>query len=1094
MMDTKSWIWKKKSTQKTTVPADKLNISQRRDEEEVQKLLNDKAQLEGEIKILNEKLSSALSDCNAKDDLVEKHAKMAKEAHAGWEKAKEEAMSWKQEVDHVLQQKVAGEETLTHLDMALKECMQQLRFVREEQEQRIHDAVMKASSEFEKERSVLEEKLAHTNEMLTNLGAENIQLSKALLSKEKLIQDVNEKRSQAEADFKGLMARLESVEKENASLKYEVRVLEKEAEIRNEEREFNRRTADVAHRQHLESVKKIAKLESECQKLRVLVRKRLPGPAAIAKMKNEVDVLSKDPSEARRRKSNLFPNGAGDFTVDNTPDTPSKRINFLTEQLHALEEENTSLKETLDRKTSEYAATASKLSKLEAQLEELSKGQISTEPAKSIRMPHESSLASMSDMGSDDKVSCAESWASALISELEHFRDKKHIDTPLQKSAGVSGIDLMDDFVEMEKLAIVSVDKPSGSSNITLVKEGEIIGPLEIQSDRDSFTPTGKEIVLVPDSELASDQNQDIRSTNVLISRLPSWLQETVRIILKQNHVAQRKHDEILEEIKIALLYVDHKNSSEFVNVGKRSNRFLASNHSGISGCVSQKPPDGPLMDSTNSTYGDEIHLGKKSNQDIESNLSKSICKIIKLIEGITWPYLDYGASEELTGKEISYSEEHSNHMIRVLHWRTKEISDISQISLQTCNDLLNRKVDLEKVAEVLASALEWFLNHCFSLQDFPTIEDSIKKHFDWDSSPSESEMDGGTMSELSQAEKLHAIKEQLSDLLIASTGNEHKVEGIQPNVGEECKKVNNDFAKVESGYKDRDWRLLTETDTSETLMVQPQELEETIKSLRRELETLKGSKGKIENQSENHKVRNNNTDAPLTAGRADQDDTCQGFTLQETELEKNCSEELDSTSHNLELHLESTIKKEHPENDAVQEEKQLQTDREITAASEKLAECQETIFYLGKQLKALAAPRDATLFNKLVSNSSDQSTMANTPNKNNNQRTTLLDKLLAEDGGEAGNSRFPNSYTSPSVLDGNSCPEYQRNGTLDSQQAFLWSNGIKHDDNEATDHSLAIVPVKRKGGSALLKMLWWRRKKSNSNGNSKMIILPFAA
>lgn len=39
--------------------------------------------MERDLKILNEKLSFAHSDCNAKDELVEKHAKMAQEALAG---------------------------------------------------------------------------------------------------------------------------------------------------------------------------------------------------------------------------------------------------------------------------------------------------------------------------------------------------------------------------------------------------------------------------------------------------------------------------------------------------------------------------------------------------------------------------------------------------------------------------------------------------------------------------------------------------------------------------------------------------------------------------------------------------------------------------------------------------------------------------------------------------------------------------------------------------------------------------------------------------------------------------------------------------
>ncbi|KAL0438417.1 UNVERIFIED_CONTAM: Filament-like plant protein 7 [Sesamum latifolium] len=269
-MDQKSWLWKKRSTEKTLV-ADKANNSLSRCEEEVtevQKLQTEKTELERDLRILNEKLSSALSESNAKDNIAKKQVKIAEEAIAGWEKAETEAISLKQEFDKVLQQKAASEERIGHLDAALKECMQQLRFVREEQEKRVHGAVVRASEEFEKIKIALDEKL--------------------------------------EAD---------STEKEKASLKYEVRVLEKELDIRNEEREFNRRTADVARKQHEENVKGIAKLESECQRLRLLVRKRLPGPAALAKMRSEVEMLGNDQVGSRRRKSNPSPTSSVKFCL-----------------------------------------------------------------------------------------------------------------------------------------------------------------------------------------------------------------------------------------------------------------------------------------------------------------------------------------------------------------------------------------------------------------------------------------------------------------------------------------------------------------------------------------------------------------------------------------------------------------------------------------------------------------------------------------------------------------------------------------------------------------------------------------------------------
>ncbi|GJS76686.1 filament-like plant protein 4 [Tanacetum coccineum] len=66
----------------------------------------------------------------------------------------------------------------------------------------------------------------------------------------------------------------------------------KELEIRNEEKNIS--VAEVANKQHLEGVMKIAKLEVECQRVCGLVRKKLPGPATLAQMKLEVDSLGRD--------------------------------------------------------------------------------------------------------------------------------------------------------------------------------------------------------------------------------------------------------------------------------------------------------------------------------------------------------------------------------------------------------------------------------------------------------------------------------------------------------------------------------------------------------------------------------------------------------------------------------------------------------------------------------------------------------------------------------------------------------------------------------------------------------------------------------
>ena len=163
--------------------------------------------------------------------------------------------------------------------------------------------------------------------------------------------------------------------------------------------------------------------------------------------------------------------------------------------------------------------------------------------------------------------------------------------------------------------------------------------------------------------------------------------------------------------------------------------------------------------------------------------------------------------------------------------------------------------------------------------------------------------------------------------------------------------------------------------------------------------------------------------------------------------------------------------------------------DWEITAASEKLAECQETILNLGKQLKALASPRDVALFDKLVSDPLDNITTTTTPKKSFTQRSSLLDKMLAEDN--AGDLKFLKTKEVVCTSDAHKPPAltgFHSNVPMDSPGSFLHFNGIKHNDDEGD--SLAIVPAKKKGGGGLLKKLLWRR----TRGKSKKPTLPHVA
>ncbi|XP_061341518.1 filament-like plant protein 7 [Gastrolobium bilobum] len=1072
-LDHRMRFWGEKSSEKTILAIDKANLTSK-ENGEAQALLAEKEKLEKDLKRLNDKLAFALSDCNAKDEQVKKQTKIVQEAVAasfeGWEKAEAEMLSMKQDLDEAMQQLLLYEERVAHLDGALKECMQQLRFGREEQQQRIHDAVMKASEEFEQTQMVLEEQLSETSKRLAKSGLENSHLNKYIVTKENLIEDLKRQLAQAEADHNALMIRLESTEKDNTCLKYETQVLEKELYIRNEERELYRRTADASHKQYLESVKKIAKLESECQRLRGLAHKRLPSPAALAKMKNEIEILRQDSLEMRRKKLNST-SLVVESSVDSSP--AIRQITTLTEKLCAVEKENKNLRESLNRKTNEVqfsrvmlARTASKLLQLESQIESKSQATLG-QPSSNLAL-QEFSMASMSDSGSDDKVSCAESCASALISELEHFRSGKQKESLSCKSVEPSDINLMDDFAEMEKLALVSVEKAPEISHVSLESTNEIDGfsdrgPSEITSE-----VIGKDIFPVSDHLLGfSTSNQETCSIDVLKgNNIPGWLQDVEKVILEQNCVTHKNPDDILEDIRLALRYLNNLDRCGF-DSSKGSGQVGASNPPHFGHQTSWEPLNDSVVDPPGEVNDAEISSMKRIKQQSQRDLSKSITKIIELIEGISMPAEDNDNSDPLCqrdGKSRTHKNQRmpTNYIVRVFQWKTSELSNVLQHFLQVCYDLLNAKADHEKFAAELTTALDWTMNHCFSLQDVSSMRDAIKKQFDWDETQSENEAEIGLFE---VADKLHLPSEQLSCLPALTNSDCHELpaEEMQYDEKGEFENIKDKEISSESEKEALEGRL-------QSAKNQRQESEKTIASLRLELQTLKESNGMLGDQIQNHAFANADLDVQLT--ESELKEVHHKVLALEVELEnKNLyCEELETRCVEIQLQLESMTQK-CSNDDITQKDKPPQTGWEITAASEKLADCQETIIHLGKQLKATAAPKDASLFDNVIANHRHTITNKTTvPLKDMKvkNRCSLLD-MLADDDIKAKVCKASDRNSSP-----NSIP-----GFIQPQEKILVLNGLKSQDDSATVNSLDIVPAKKSGGRNLWKRLLGRKKKA---------------
>ncbi|XP_019430560.1 PREDICTED: filament-like plant protein isoform X2 [Lupinus angustifolius] len=314
--------------------------------------------LDDGLKNMSEKLSAALVNVNAKEDMVQQHAKVAEEAIAGWEKAEKEVAVLKKQLDVVTLRNSALEDRVAHLDGALKECVRQLRQTREEQEENIHDAIVEKTLDLESAKVELENKLV---ELQRKLDASNARSSIDI----------------------GMSQKVEYLEKENMALRHELLAKLEELEIMTIERDLSTQTAETASKQHLENIKKVAKLEAECRILKNI--------ASRASYVNDHKSIT-----------------ASSFCVESLTDSQSDS----GEPLNVVEIDTQKM-------------SGSELNKCEP--------------------------------------NCSDSWASALIAELDQFKSEKcRQQTP---SSSVK-IDLMDDFLEMERLVALPETK-----NINLVQE-----------------------------------------------------------------------------------------------------------------------------------------------------------------------------------------------------------------------------------------------------------------------------------------------------------------------------------------------------------------------------------------------------------------------------------------------------------------------------------------------------------------------------------------------------------------------------------------------------------------------------------------------
>ncbi|XP_073154881.1 filament-like plant protein 3 [Henckelia pumila] len=258
-MDRRNWMWRRKSSERSPSGetessgslsshserfSDDQTLSNHniRSPEVTSKAVPGDEEQDESLKTQSEKLSEALLDLRSKEDLVNQHAKVAEEAVTGWERAENEVLILKKQNEVLNQKNVVLEERNGHVDGALKECLRQLRQAREDQEENIYDAIAKKSREWELTRSELENQIVELHSELQN----------------------------AKTDA---CSKLEAAEKENSILKLTLFSKDKELELRTSERDLSALAAESASKQHLESIKKVSKLEAECRKLKVVAQR-----------------------------------------------------------------------------------------------------------------------------------------------------------------------------------------------------------------------------------------------------------------------------------------------------------------------------------------------------------------------------------------------------------------------------------------------------------------------------------------------------------------------------------------------------------------------------------------------------------------------------------------------------------------------------------------------------------------------------------------------------------------------------------------------------------------------------------------------------
>ncbi|KAG9129233.1 hypothetical protein Leryth_006482 [Lithospermum erythrorhizon] len=302
-MDRRSWLWKRRSSEKShsgeaessgsgssqseRFSGDQALLYHNAQSPEITSKAVEEEEVTDSVAALAEKLSEALLNIQEKEDLVKQHAKVAEDAVSGWEKAENEVAALRKQIE-ILTQKNSV------LDEALKECLRQLRQAREEQQRKILDAVSQKSMEWESTKHKLESQVAE-------LQSQHLH---------------NTSEASADPDIR---SKLEASEKENSILILQINSLREELKFITHERDLSSQAAETASKQRLDGIKKVAKLEAECRRLKAAAHRATQATDNRSRSSTYVESLTDSQSDSGERLSATENDSKMDSGIDCMP-------------------------------------------------------------------------------------------------------------------------------------------------------------------------------------------------------------------------------------------------------------------------------------------------------------------------------------------------------------------------------------------------------------------------------------------------------------------------------------------------------------------------------------------------------------------------------------------------------------------------------------------------------------------------------------------------------------------------------------------------------------------------------------------------------